>query len=248
MNKILKIALFIIMFLWLMPFFWTIALSIGHYANLLENRLFLFSLRNSIFIGLLTALLVVSLASWTAFRMTRHNLKLTKVILLLALIVSIYPQVSVAGPLFIVFSRISLINTLSGLILVYTTFSLPLVLWYLYAYFQKIPMTLDEAAAVDGAGPWTIFIKIILPQSIPALTVSGVLVFLFVWNEFFLGFVLTIDEHARPLPTALALFTSRYETNWGELSAASVIAAIPVFLLSLYTKKAFMMEKDELEE
>ena len=106
MNK-LKTVLLLMMILWLLPFVWTVSLSIGHYQSLFENRLFLFSLRNSVIVACATAVVVVFLASWAAFHMTRTKLMLTQIVLILALIVSLYPHVTIAGPLFLAFSHLT---------------------------------------------------------------------------------------------------------------------------------------------
>lgn len=225
--------------LWLSPFGWTFATSLGHYGELFRNAIFLSSLMNSLTTAFVTGLITVGVGSWSAYIMTRRPGKMKKAVLLMALMVGMVPQIAMAGPLFLALRWTRLINSIAGLVLVYTAFSMPLVLWFLYTQFDKIPKESDEAAALDGATLWKTFSAVILPQALQSVATAFVLVFLFVWNEFFFSLVFTIDERSQTLPKALALFTSRYETAWGEISAASSIAAIPVILLAGMTKRVF---------
>jgi multiple sugar transport system permease protein len=141
-----------------------------------------------------------------------------------------FPPVAIIGPLFDLWRRIGLYDTWPGLILPYMTFTLPLAIWTLAAFFREIPWDLDKAARVDGATPLQAFRHVIVPLALPGVVTAAILVFVFAWNDFLFAASLTSTSDARTVPAAIAFFTgsSRFELPTGSIAAASVVVTIPV--------------------
>jgi multiple sugar transport system permease protein len=129
---------------------------------------------------------------------------------------------------------LGMINTHGALIMPYIAWEIPLSLWVLLSYFSKVPLDLDEAALVDGAGRLLILRKIIVPLAAPGIVSAALLVFIFSFNEFLFALMLTVDHHARTLPVGIALFEGLHgQIPWGYLMAASSLASLPLVLLAV---------------
>ena len=139
------------------------------------------------------------------------------------------------GPLFNLWRLTGLYDTWAGLILPYMTFTLPLAIWTLSAFFREIPWDLDKAARVDGATPFQAFYRVIAPLAAPGVFTSAILVFIFAWNDFLFALSLTSTNDARTVPAAIAFFTgaSRFELPTGSIAAASVVVTVPIISVVL---------------
>jgi multiple sugar transport system permease protein len=146
-----------------------------------------------------------------------------------------FPPVAIIGPLFNLWRATGLFDTWAGLILPYMTFTLPLAIWTLAAFFREIPWDLDKAARIDGATPMQAFIKVIAPLAAPGVFTAAILVFIFAWNDFLFAASLTSTNDARTVPAAIAFFTgsSRFELPAGSIAAASVVVTVPVMIVVL---------------
>ncbi|MFI7580267.1 ABC transporter permease subunit [Kocuria kalidii] len=197
--------------------------------------LFLPSLRNSIGICLIATAIAVILATLCAYAIARLDFPGKKMILTVALAVSMFPVVSIVTPLFNLWRQIGLYDTWPGLIIPYLSLTLPISIWTLTAFFQQIPWDLERAAQVDGATTWQAFTKVIVPLALPGVFTTAIIAFFIAWNDFVYGIGLTSTEAARPVPAALAFFTgaSQFEDPAGAISAAAIIVTIPVVLLVL---------------
>ncbi|MFI7482571.1 carbohydrate ABC transporter permease [Kocuria sp. M1R5S2] len=197
--------------------------------------LFLPSLRNSIGICLIATFIAVVLATLCAYAIARLDFPGKKMILTVALAVSMFPVVSIVTPLFNLWRQIGLYDTWPGLIIPYLSLTLPISIWTLTAFFQQIPWDLERAAQVDGATTWQAFRKVIVPLAMPGVFTTAIIAFFIAWNDFVYGIGLTSTEAARPVPAALAFFTgaSQFEDPAGAISAAAIIVTIPVVLLVL---------------
>ena len=197
--------------------------------------LFLPALRNSIGICLIATFIAVVLATLCAYAIARLDFPGKKVILTVALAVSVFPVISIVIPLFNLWRQIGLYDTWPGLIIPYLSLTLPISIWTLTAFFQQIPWDLERAAQVDGATTWQAFRKVIVPLAAPGVFTTAIIAFFIAWNDFVYGIGLTSTEAARPVPAALAFFTgaSQFEDPAGAISAAAIIVTIPVVLLVL---------------
>lgn len=237
----------------LLPVVWTLALSFKHgddinnqrfwpdvwtlenYRTVFRTSLFTSALRNSIGIASIATSISVVLATLAAYAIARLEFRGKRVVLTTALAVAMFPVVSIVGPLFDIWRSVGLYDTWLGLIIPYLSFTLPLAMWVLSAFFRQLPWELEQAALMDGATPWQAFHKVIVPLATPGVVTAAILTFLFAWNDFVFGISLTSTDRARPVPAALAFFTgaSQFQHPAGAISAAAVVVTVPVVLLVL---------------
>lgn len=210
--------------------------TLAHFRELLatESLHFPAYLRNSLVASSASALLCVAVASPAAYALTRFALPGRMTILFLVLAVSMFPQISLVGYLFKVMGGLGWINTLPALILPYTAWILPLSLWILTSYFALVPEDLDRAARVDGCGRLGTLRRVILPVAAPGIFSTGLLAFIFAFNEFLFALLLSTDHHARTVPVGIALFQGLHgEIPWGTVMAAATLSTVPVVVLAL---------------
>jgi multiple sugar transport system permease protein len=210
-------------------------LSLEHYRTIFADAQFPAALWNSVGIAAISTLLAVLLAMFAAYAIVRLRFRGRGLILAAALSIAMFPAVAVIGPLFNLWRTIGLYDTWPGLILPYMTFTLPLAIWTLAAFFREIPWDLDKAARVDGATPLQAFRYVIVPLAAPGVFTAAILVFIFAWNDFLFAAALTSTNAARTVPAAIAFFTgsSRFELPTSSIAAASVVVTIPVTLVVL---------------
>jgi multiple sugar transport system permease protein len=175
----------------------------------------------------------VLIAMFAAYAIVRLRFRGRQLVLGAALSIAMFPPVAIIGPLFELWRTLGLYDTWPGLILPYMTFTLPLAIWTLAAFFREIPWDLDQAARVDGATRLQAFRHVIVPLAAPGVFTAAILVFIFAWNDFLFAAALTSTDAARTVPAAIAFFTgsSRFELPTGSIAAASVVVTVPVTLL-----------------
>jgi multiple sugar transport system permease protein len=215
--------------------FWPSSFSTQNYETVFNTPLFTSALRNSIGISLIATVLSVAIATVAAYAIARLDFPGKKIVLSIALAIAMFPAVSLVGPLFDIWRTVGLYDTWAGLVIPYMSFTLPLSLWTLSAFFREIPWEMEEAAQMDGATPWQAFRKVIVPLAAPGVFTAAILAFFFAWNDFVFGISLTSTDAARPVPAALAFFTgaSQFQQPAGAITAASVVVTIPVIILVL---------------
>ena len=215
--------------------FWPSVWTLDNYRTVFKTPLFTSALRNSIGISLIATLLSVMIATVAAYAIARLEFPGKRLVLSIALAIAMFPAVSLVGPLFEIWRSIGLYDTWLGLIIPYMSFTLPLSLWTLTAFFREIPWEMEEAAQVDGATPWQAFRKVIVPLAAPGVFTAAILAFFFAWNDFVFGISLTSTNAARPVPAALAFFTgeSQFQAPAAPISAAAVVVTVPVIVLVL---------------
>lgn len=153
------------------------------------------------------------------------------------LITQMFPGVVMAIPLYILLDKLGLLNSLTGLILVYSTSSLPFCVWMLKGYFDTIPRDLEEAAVMDGASQWLIFTQIMLPLARPAMVVTALFSFMTAWNEFILAATFLTDDKMFTIPIVLQRFVGDYSTQWGYFAAGAILVSLPVMGLFFKLQK-----------
>jgi multiple sugar transport system permease protein len=215
------------------------SVSLDNYKSLFEGGLdgspFLRPLINSIAIALITTVIAITLASFTAYAIARLEFPGKRLILAGALAIAMFPPISTVGPLFDMWRSIGIYDTYLGLIIPYLTFALPLAIYVLVAFFREIPWDLEQAAQVDGATPWQAFRKVILPLAAPGVFTAAILVFIFCWNDFVFSISLTSSDASRTVPAALAFFTgeSTFTEPTGSIAAAAVVVTVPIIVFVL---------------
>jgi len=206
-----------------------------NYQAAWENEQFRQAIWNSIGISLIATLLSVALATLAAYAIARLDFKGKKLVLTIALAIAMFPVVSLVGPLFDMWRAFGLYDTWPGLIIPYMSFTLPLAIWTLSAFFREIPWEMEQAAQVDGATSWQAFRKVIVPLAAPGVFTAAILTFFFAWNDFVFGISLTSTEAARPIPASLSFFVGADPFNRPAslLAAAAVIATVPIIIIVL---------------
>jgi multiple sugar transport system permease protein len=248
-----SLAFIVVVVVSLVPVFWLLMLSLktpasatdgsfiphhwtlDNYRDIFKQSVFTAALRNSIGIGLISTALAVLLASSAAYAIARLDFPGKQTILAVALMVTLFPQVSLVGPLYNLWRQIGLFNTWPGLIIPYLTFALPLAIYVLSTFFREIPWELEQAAQIDGATPFQAFTKVIAPLAMPGLATTFIIVFLICWNDFVFAISLTATNAAMTVPAAIAQFpgVSQFTQPIGDIAAAAIVVTVPVMVLVL---------------
>jgi ABC-type glycerol-3-phosphate transport system permease component len=215
------------------PSLWPRTIILDHYRALFTTRHFWVPIRNSIVVAGCTTLFCVTVGSLAAYALARLRFRGKGLILGFILAVSMFPQISIVSPLYLMLRALGIINSYPGLILPYLTFAMPLTVWLLVGYFRQLPPDLEEAALVDGASRWQSFTKVLLPLSIPGVATTAILTFIYSWNEFLFALSFTVGPDRQTVPVAIALFRGQYQVPWGEILAAAVVATVPVAAMVL---------------
>ncbi len=240
----------------LFPVMWIVSLSLKSTATVTDGKLlpsdpsfdnykgiftgdggdvFTKALANSLGIAIISTIIAVTLAAMAAYAIARLNFPGKALILTTALAIAIFPSISIVGPLFNLWRTLGLFDTWQGLIIPYMTFTLPLAIYVLSAFFREIPWELEQAAQVDGATPLQAFRKIIVPLAAPGVFTTAILVFIFAWNDFVFAISLTSTKNAQTVPAAISSFTgaSQFSAPTGSIAAAAVIVTIPIIIMVL---------------
>jgi len=208
-------------------------LVLDHYRALFTERDFWVPVRNSLVVAGTTTVFCVIVGGLCAYALARLRFRGKAPLLGLILAVSVFPQISVVSPLYMLLRSLRLINTYPGLILPYITFAMPLTVWLLVGFFRQLPAELEEAAMVDGASRLRALAEVILPVALPGLAATAILTFVYSWNEFLFALSFTLGPERQTVPVAIALFRGQYQVPWGQILAAAIVATAPVALLVL---------------
>ncbi len=195
---------------------------------------------NSVVISAATTLLGITLATTAGYAFSRFEFPGKNFGMKMFLVSQMFPGVVMAIPLYILLDKLGLLNSMAGLVLVYSTTAIPFCVWMLKGYFDTIPKDLEEAAIMDGASQWTIFIKIVMPLAKPAIVVTALFSFMTAWNEFILAATFLGDERAFTLPVTLQHYVGSYSTEWGHFAAGAIIVSLPVMILFFILQKSLI--------
>jgi multiple sugar transport system permease protein len=192
---------------------------------------------NSAIIGFGTMILTLALAAPAAYGIAHLPLKGKGLIILVSLSSLMFPAIMLATPLFVIFSRMHLINNYLSLILANTALALPFALVVLRPVFLSLPQTLTEAARIDGCTAWGAFLRVLLPIATPGLATAGIFTFLFGWNDLVFALALTNQDAYRPVTSGLWAFVGSNNTDWGAVMAFSTIAMLPPLVIFLFAQR-----------
>ena len=209
------------------------SLVLDHYRDLFRTRGFLAPILSSLVVALSTTALCVTLGSGCAYAIARLEFRGKTPLLASILAVSMFPQIAIVSPLYLLLRALGLIDTYPGLILPYLTFAMPLTVWLLVSYLGQLPRELEEAALVDGAGRLRTFVHVVLPLALPGIATTAVLTFIYCWNELLFALSFTVSPERQTVPVAITLLRGRYQVPWGQILAAALVATAPVAALVL---------------
>ena len=206
--------------------------TLDNYRGIFQTSLFTRALVNSIGIAAIATVLAVAVGSMAAYAVARLRFPGKRVLVAVTLLIAMFPAISLVSPLFNLWRQLGLFDTWPGLIIPYLTFSLPLAIYTLSAFFREIPWELERAAQVDGATPFQAFRQVIAPLAAPGMVTTAILVFIFCWTDFVFAISLTSTSASQTVPAAIAFFSgaSQFQTPIGSIAAAGVVITIPIIL------------------
>ncbi|TDD83739.1 carbohydrate ABC transporter permease [Actinomadura rubrisoli] len=193
--------------------------------------------RNSAVLALVTVIVSSLFALLAAVAVARFRFRFRTTFLIMLLIVQMVPLEALVIPLFLDLKKLELWNSLSGLALVYIGFAVPFAIWMLRGFVAAVPRELEEAAAIDGAGPIRTFFKVMLPLVAPGLVATSIFSFITAWNEFIFAYTFLEDQSKFTLPIMLQFFFGRSGNAWGPIMAASTLLTIPVIVFFLIVQR-----------
>ena len=213
----------------LLPDDWTF----DAYRKLFCETDFLLWLRNSAFVALTVALTSILLASPAGYALARFPLRGKRFALLFLISTQMFPVTMLLLPLFLIIVKLQLYDTYIGLSAIYAATALPFCIWQMKGYYDTLPASLEEAALLDGCGPWAAFFRVVFPLALPALTVTALFSFISAWSEYLVAAVMLSDTALFTLPLGLKAFHSNFDTEWNLYAAASLVVSLPVVALFL---------------
>ncbi|ORV64649.1 sugar ABC transporter permease [Mycobacterium fragae] len=211
------------------------SITFDNYRGIFRGNVFSSALINSVGIGLITTGIAVVIGAMAAYAVARLVFPGKRLLIGAALLISMFPAISLVTPLFNIERRIGLFNTWPGLIIPYIAFALPLAIYTLSAFFREIPWDLEKAAKMDGATPGQAFRKVIAPLAAPGIVTAAILVFIFAWNDLLLALSLTATKAAITAPVAIANFSgsSQFEEPTGSIAAGAMVITVPIIVFVL---------------
>ena len=186
---------------------------------------------NSIIVAVVATVLVLALGTLAGYAMGRLPMRGKFTVLVMLLMISVFPEIAVVVPLYVLLRSLTWLNSYQALIIPYTAFFLPFAIWILRNYFLAIPHEMEESARIDGASPIRTLWSIILPQAWPGLFTAGIFTFTACWTEFLMALSFNTDNNFRTIPVGIALFGSQFTVPYGTIFAASVVAVVPIAIL-----------------
>jgi len=221
------------------PRWFSFSPTLEHYADAFLARSFGQYLFNSLLVALSSTICALILGTLAAYALARFRLpyRLDRKLALWILSTRMFPAIVTAVPLFLIMRDVRLVNTRLSLVIVYTAFNLPFVVWMMRGFFAEVPRDLEEAAMVDGDSRLGAFWRVSLPLVVPGLAATAVFCLIVSWNEFLFSLVLTQTDDAMTLPVGIAGRVTQYGIKWGAMSAAAVVAIIPILAFALSVQK-----------
>ena len=221
------------------PKWFSFSPTLEHYADAFVSRSFGQYLLNSFFVAAMSTLCALVIGTFAAYALARFRLprNLDRKLALWILSTRMFPAIVTAVPLFLIMRDLRLVNTRLSLIIVYTAFNLPFVVWMMRGFFVEVPRDLEEAALVDGDSRLGAFRRVVLPLVTPGLAATAVFCLIVSWNEFLFALVLTQTDDAMTLPVGIAGRVTQYGIKWGAMSAAAVVAMVPILAFALSVQR-----------
>jgi trehalose/maltose transport system permease protein len=226
--------------------YWPQDLTFDNYSKVLSNDIFLHALLNSAFLAGTVTILALLFGSLGAYALGRFNFRGRSLVLYLILSLTLFPAIAILGGLFQIVSTFHdlLYDQLTGLVIIYLVFTLPFTVWVLRSFFRSIPYEIEEAAYVDGATPWQIYYKVMLPLALPGLATTGLLAFIGAWNELLFALSFIVSPEKQTVSLVITTFkpngSQGFAVAWGQIMAATVLVTLPLVALALIFQRAIL--------
>ena len=223
------------------PVFFPSEFTLDHFIEVFTKNQLLQNLINSATISVVTTVITLLIGSMAAYAVQRGPLgrKTKDFFGLWFMVQKMYPAIATAIPVYLVMRSLRLIDSLAAMIIMNTSFNLPLVIWLMMGFFEQVPYELEESAMLDGSGFIHRFFNVVLPITKPGLVASAILTFTATWNEFLFAVILSINK-AKTLPVVIAGFITDRGLAWGPMAATSLVTLLPVIILTLIVQKDFV--------
>jgi multiple sugar transport system permease protein/raffinose/stachyose/melibiose transport system permease protein len=195
---------------------------------------------NSVIVSLATLVITVTLGLFAAYSFSRSGFRILSVILGLIIVAQMFPGSAIIIPIYQMMRQAHLLNTYASLIIAYVAVTLPVAIWMLRGFLSRLPISLEEAAAIDGAGPVRTFFHIIVPLCRPGIAATAVFVLIVTWQEFLFALSFTSTKEMRTLPVGMNDFIGQYGIRYGELMASSVLISLPVVIIFMFLQRQFV--------
>lgn len=218
------------------PTFFPKTFSIENYQEMYNYINVEKSLLNSFVSAFGSTAIAVLLGALSAFALVRANSKLSAILLAMVFFLKMIPLSAIAVPIYRIITSVGLYDTRIALVIVLAATNMPLVIWIMIGFFQSVPVSLDEAACVDGASSLATFFRVILPVSVPGIATAGILTLFLSWNDFLLSLILT-STNAKTFTVSLSEFLLGYQINLGPMTAASFLFSFPIIILAIFAQK-----------
>jgi len=221
------------------PALWPRSPTLANYAGVFADQPFAMNLLNSLLVALSVVALSLALSLMAAWALGRVDFRGRGTLLMLILSMSMFPQVAVLSGMFELVRFFGLYDSLGALVLADLMLTLPFTVWVLVTFMRQLPRELEEAAAMDGIGVFTLVFRVFMPLLWPAVAATGLLAFIAAWNEFLFALTFTLSTDVRTVPVAIALIStaSGFELPWGKIMAATVIVTLPLVALVVYFQR-----------
>ena len=255
-RALFHITVFVIVVLSLLPFLWFVNTSlktsleitsippvfipsgtVRSYVSAIKDYNLLHYVANSVYVAGATTVITISLSVLAGYALARLRIKYKGLLMGSLLLISMFPQISIAGPVWRILEGLGWLNSYQGLIIPYVTLTLPLGVWILTSFFSELPQELEDAARIDGCGHLQTLLRIMVPLAAPGVFTAAILIFIYAWNEFFFALLIMTRQTVQTLPVGIALFQGQFTLPWGEIAAASTVATVPLVLIVLLFQK-----------
>jgi len=217
-------------------FNWFFMPTLMNYSNVLLEQGFLRYMTNSLIVGLASTFVTLIIGGFASYALVRFNFFGKGTISFGTLLLRMIPPAVLVVPIYVLWSYFGLSDTRLGLIIIYVGLNLPFTIWVLISFISDVPVELEEAAVVDGCGPWKIFFIVILPLIKPGLAAAAIFTFRIAWNEFILALVLT-NRMTRTLPVATTIYMTDTGVEWGNITAMGTLVALPAIIFTFIAAK-----------
>jgi multiple sugar transport system permease protein len=209
--------------------------TLGNYATVVQKGI-LHSVFNSLIVSGITTAYVVLVASMSAYIIARVYFRGKTALMSLILGISMFPQMIIVGPIFNMFYQFQMLNSY-WVTLAYSSITLPLAVWIMVAHFKQIPLSVEEAARIDGCSQWQSLWKVIFPMAAPGVFTTAIMTFISAWNEYLLTLTLNSVKEFQTVPVAINALRTQFSILWGEITAATIIVVVPTLAMVLLFQK-----------